>query len=432
MGVPKKWECGLARRRCAMLFGESVSRRRFVRVGAAAAAGAAVGCSPAAAPAPGPAAPSGPGADPTTWEKQWDDLVAAAKKEGTLSLVTTIGNPFQKAVAAFEAAVPGIKVDHTQLIASQFAPRVLQERQGGIHSYDIITTTYGTVPLTLIPAGVMDPIRPLLFRPDVVENRNWRGGFEKGFLDTDKKWGYGGFQEVFQAIWVNSDIIKDGQINIFDDLLDPRYKGKIVSGDPRNHGGGWWPATTLRLKRGEETARRFYGEHGITFSRDQRQMMDFLIKGQMWIGSGAVNEPILEDFLEKGVGKNLKYIAIDELDNLNHGSNVLYCFNRAPHPNAAKLFANWVLTKDGSAVWSKHAETNSRRTDVSAARPANAPNPTRNLLEIDRLGTGAEVEEDPGPGEGLVELTCGLREAPETAHEQRDLAGCQRLRYHSL
>jgi iron(III) transport system substrate-binding protein len=364
-----------------------VGRRTFIRIGGSAAVmGAAVACSPSAAPAAAPA-PGGGAAVPAasgSWEKEWSDLIAAAKKEGTLALVTTIGNTFQKAVAAFEEKFPGIKVEHTQMIASQFAPRVLQERQGGVFTYDIITTTYGTVPLTLIPAGVMDPIRPILFRPDVMENRAWRGGFEKGFLDTDKKWGYAGFQEVFQSIWVNSDLVKDSDIRLFDDLLDPKYKGKIVSGDPRNHGGGWWPATTLRMKRGEETARKFYVGQEMLFSRDQRQMMDFLIKGQVLVGSGAVNDAVLADFLEKGVGKNLKYIAIDELDNLNHGSNVLYLFNKAPHPAAAKLFANWILTKEGGEIWSKHAETNSRRSDVSAAKPSNAPDPRRTLIEIDR------------------------------------------------
>ncbi len=363
----------------------SINRRAFLRVGGLATAGAAAACAPAAAPAAPPAGGAGSqGAAKAAWEKDWDDLVAAAKKEGALALVTTIGNPFKDAVAAFEQAFPGIAVEHTQLIASQFSPRVIQERKGNVYTYDVIASTYGTIPLTLIPAGVMDPIRPLITRPDVLDDKNWQGGFEKGFLDNDKKWGYGGFNEVFQAIWVNSDIIKEGEIKTFDDLLNPKYKGKIISGDPRNHGGGWWPFTTLRLKRGEEAARRYYVGQEPILSRDQRQMMDFVIKGQYWIGSGAVSDAVLVDFLASGVGKNLKHIPIDELDNLNHGNNVLYYFNRAPHSNAAKLFINWVLTKEGSALWSKKAETNSRRTDVPAAKPSNAPDAKRNLIAIDR------------------------------------------------
>ena len=84
------------------------------------------------------------------------------------------------------------------------------------------------------------------------------------------------------------------------------------------------------------------------------------------------------------MGKNLKKIPIDELDNLNHGSNVLYYFNRAPHPNAAKLFLNWILTKEGAEIWSEHAKTNSRRKDVAPAVPALAITPGRKLTVMDR------------------------------------------------
>ena len=361
---------------------DSITRRAFVRVGGVAGmAAAALACAPSAAPvsdgAAGASAKSG-------WEKEWDDLVEAAKKEGTLSLVTTAGSYFRNGADEFEKAFPGVRVELTSMIASTFGPRALQERKGRIYNYDVFTSTYGTVALTMIPQGALDPVRPLIFRPDVLDDKNWQDGFERGFLDLDKKWAFGGFGEVFRAIWVNSDIIKESEIRTFDDLLNPKYKGKIISGDPRNHGGGWWPATSLRLRRGEDAMRRFYQGQELTFSREQRQMMDFIIKGQYWLGCGPVLETLLAEYNQQGVGRKLKYVPIDELDNLNHGSNVLYYFNRAPHPNAAKLFINWLLTRDGSAAWSKHAETNSRRIDVAPAKPDNAPDAKRNLIEMDR------------------------------------------------
>ncbi len=362
---------------------EPISRRAFVRVGGVGSVAAAtLACALTAAPAPGGEAPSGTAK--TGWEKEWDGLVGAAKKEGTLALVTTAGGNFRNAADEFEKAFPGVRVELTSMIASTFGPRVLQERKGSIYNYDVFTSTYGTVALTMIPEGALDPVRPLIFRPDVLDDKSWQGGFERGFLDNDEKWAYGGFAEVFRAIWVNSDIIKEGEIKTFDDLLNPKYKGKIVSGDPRNHGGGWWPATALRLRRGEAAMRKFYKDQELVFSRDQRQMMDFIIKGTYWFGSGPVLETLLADYNQQGVGQKLKYIPIDELDNLNHGSNVVYYFNRSPHPNAAKLFINWVLTKDGAALWAKHAETNSRRTDVAPSKPENAPDPKRNLIEMDR------------------------------------------------
>src|SRR5437016_10985981 len=133
-------------RRQAMI---EVNRRSFLSTSAAAAAAAA--CAPAASPAQ-PSA-SGGQSTATGWEKQWEDLVAAAKKEGTLVLVTTVGGGYKDAIKEFEGAFPGINVDLTSLQASAFAPKALQERQSGLYTYDAITTTYGTVPLTMVPAG---------------------------------------------------------------------------------------------------------------------------------------------------------------------------------------------------------------------------------------------------------------------------------------
>ncbi|MSQ28335.1 MAG: extracellular solute-binding protein [Dehalococcoidia bacterium] len=172
------------------------------------------------------------GATKAAWEKDWDDLVAAAKKEGSLVLVTNLGPAFKNAAAASLKAGPGVTVELITQLASAFAPKAVQERQAGVYSYDVTTQPDGTVPLALILAGAMDPIRPLIMRPDILDDKSWQGGFEAGFPDKDKKWGYAGFQEVHRAVWINTDLIKEGEIKTFDDLLNPKWKGKIVGGDP--------------------------------------------------------------------------------------------------------------------------------------------------------------------------------------------------------
>ena len=70
------------------------------------------------------------------------------------------------------------------------------------------------------------------------------------------------------------------------------------------------------------------------------------------------------DFLAQGVGKNVKNIASLELDVVQSSNNVLMYVNRAPHPNASKVFANWILTKEGGTSMAKYAQDNSRRADV--------------------------------------------------------------------
>lgn len=361
-----------------------LTRRKFLS--SAAGGMAAAACAPGADP--GQQA-GGERSGDAPWEREWNELVAAAKKEGQLLLVTTVGAGYREAVQDFEKIFPGISVELTSLQASAFAPKALQERNGGIYSYDAITTTYGTVPLTMIPNGAMDPIKPLLFRPDVLDDKVWRDGFDAGWLDRDKQWGYAGFQVKSRHFWINTDIVKEGEITKPEDLLNSKWKGQIWGADPRTHGGGWWPGTIMRLTMGEDFVKRLWGEMGMTFSRENRQLAENMFKGRYAFGVGAMIEGVTPEFFSIGLGKNLKHVELvlpdgrAVTDHLNAGSDVAYVFNRAPHPNAAKLFVNWLLTKEGQVLWSKYAENNSRRLDVPAGQPERQPTPRVKYIQLD-------------------------------------------------
>ncbi len=132
------------------MFNEPISPRHLLH---AAALASATACAPAL-PLPGRA----PQTTGDGWH-EWSRTLERAKQEGTLTLVTTLGSTFRDGVREFEKAFPGLTVDHVQLNASAFAPRVLQERKGGLYSFDAVTSNYGTFGLTLIPSGVCDPIR---------------------------------------------------------------------------------------------------------------------------------------------------------------------------------------------------------------------------------------------------------------------------------
>lgn len=357
----------------------ALTRRSWVRVmGTTAAVTAAAACAPAAAPAPGPAAVV-PGAAPA-WQRQWDQTVELARKEGRLALVTDVGPGYRKLVDAFQAEFPGISVDHTSMIASQFAPRLAAERQAGLYAYDVNTSSVTIHLARLLPEGVLAPVRPLLFRSDVVDDANWVDGFDAGWLDKEKRYAYGASQELTEWLWINTDIVKDGEITKVEDLTNPKWKGKILAGDPRTFGGGWLPATVMRLGVGDDIIKRVWKDQEAVLGRDQRVMMDSMIRGTFPIAIGGVFRQILNEFLDKGIGKNLKPLHFDHMDNIFYDSTVLYFFNRAPNPNAAKVFANWVLTKRGQELISEAGVTNSRRKDVEAYSKEKVVPPGRKLM----------------------------------------------------
>jgi hypothetical protein len=91
---------------------------------------------------------------------EWQPVVAAAKKEGKVVVNTFPGDGYKRALKAFSQAFPDIKLEHTGLHSQDFAPRVLQERQASLFTWDVATIPTSTALQVLRPAGVWDPVRP--------------------------------------------------------------------------------------------------------------------------------------------------------------------------------------------------------------------------------------------------------------------------------
>ena len=220
---------------------------------APAAAPTTAPAAPAAAPTTAPAAQTKPAAAPTG-DADWQKVVDDAKKEGHLLVATYAGTGYRKVMDAFEAAYPGIKVDQTPFQSSSrdFFPRYFQERQAGLYQWDIIMVPATEPIVQAIGPGAIDPIRPLIVRPDVLDDKAWLDGFEGGFLDKGKQFDYAITRSRSQSLWIDTNQVKDGEVTSYKSLLDPKWKGKILAGDLRTKGSGFWPATTLRLKTGND------------------------------------------------------------------------------------------------------------------------------------------------------------------------------------
>jgi iron(III) transport system substrate-binding protein len=362
------------------------SRRELLRlVGLAGAAALLAACSqPAAAPAPTAAAK--PAAAPPPQDADWQKVVDDAKKEGHLLVATYAGTGYRKVMDAFEAAYPGITVEQTPFQSSSrdFFPRYFQERQAGLYQWDIMLVP-ATEPLVqAVPVGAVDPIRPLIVRPDVLDDKNWSDGFEGGFLDKGKQYDYAITRSRSQSLWIDTTQVKDGEIKSYKDLLDPKWKGKILAGDLRTKGSGFWAGTALRIKTGsDDIIRQLWKDQEAQLSTDARQLTEQMVRGVYPIGVGAISLSILLDFLAQGQGKNLKPIPTVEMDYVNSSDHVLHYANKAPNPNASKVFVNWVLSKEGSTVYATLSQDNSRRSDVPVTDPNLVPEKGRDYVTID-------------------------------------------------
>ena len=65
---------------------------------------------------------------------EWDQTVAAAKKEGKVAVNTFTGQGYGRVLKLFAQAYPEIKVDHTNLEPVDFSPRIINERKAGVYT----------------------------------------------------------------------------------------------------------------------------------------------------------------------------------------------------------------------------------------------------------------------------------------------------------
>ena len=348
--------------------GAFANRRQFLRTTGLTAVGAwGAACSPAAtpaAPATGSQAPAGAsGAGKAAWEQEWDRLVTAAKQEGKISLLLQPGPAIREAADSFEKAFPGIVTEQQVFNTEALAiPKIQQERKGSVYSMDLALFTVPGFFTTLKPEGTFDPVRPEIFRPDVLDDKVWAGGFEAGFMDQEKQWYYISLASVTTQIWIDTNQVKESEITSFKDLLNPKWKGRLLFGDVRTGFMFTW-LTGVREKYGDDAVKQLLVDQQPSFVRDSRQAAEHMIRGQAAIGTGFL-PPVIQEFWDKGVGKNVKQVFVDELVYAT-SATVLWLFNKRTHPAAAKLFINWFLAKDGQALWSKATQYNSRRTDVA-------------------------------------------------------------------
>ncbi len=353
-----------------------VSRRQFLLT-AGLPAVAVASCAPQTG-APSPATPSAQAPGRAKWEEDWDALVTAARQEGKVVVLTLSGPGWRKGLDAFADSF-GIAVEQAGNTAPTiWVPKIQRERLAGIYAYDVATVLSQSALTLLRPDGVWDNLRALLFRPDVLDDAAWYGGFESRFMDLDRQLAFGWEYSISRNLYVNTDLVSAGEIKTPQDLLNPKWKGKIILADVRL-GGTFNPMASLRSRYGDGFVKQLLVDQEPGFGRDVRMITEQLIRGRYAIAL-YMQLGVLDDFRSQGVGGNVRVVNLPEIAYVR--SNAVLGFNRAPHPNAAKLFINWLLTKGGQMAFCKGLGTNSARRDVEAFDAEGKPEPGQQSFEL--------------------------------------------------
>lgn len=283
----------------------------------------------------------------------------AAKKEG--KVVFSIP-PSTELRTALEAGVKnrfGFMIEIVPGTAAKIIRRISDEYQAGVRYFDAIVSTFDNLEHSLIPMGAVDPLESHWILPEVKEPKNWWGGHV--WTDNTKRFAYSPFAYMQDNIWHNTDLVKADEIRVYADLLKPKWKGKIGLWDPRQGGasGGKW--AFLWATKGESYLKKLMEQVSL-IAADRRQVADALAKGTIAVSIGPTYYSFVS-YVKAGLPvKPLPPIKEGTYVSMGNGGPVV--IKNSPHPNATKIFVNWLLSKEGQEIYSKAQGQATRRLDI--------------------------------------------------------------------
>ena len=302
----------------------------------------------------------------------WDETLVKAKKEGKLvaALGGSASRNYRPIFKFFEKKF-GIRTVVSTGGGTRQTDRLLAERGAGKFKVDIFMVGPTTGNRRIIGNGAADPIKSLLFLPDVVDQSLWYKG-KHHYSDPQEKY-------IF-ALSANAELTPIGmrfntnrlsvkearKIDSVWTFLDKkRFAGKIVALPPTTGGAtGSYFTVQVHPDLGEKYLRRLFDpELKVQFTVDFRQIADGVARGKytMAILSGSAGRDI--DRLGKRglpvanfgrvIGRPVKERPL--LQGSGSGNNLMV-INRRPHPYATKLFVNWFLSKEGQTIMHTKSE----------------------------------------------------------------------------
>jgi iron(III) transport system substrate-binding protein len=296
-------------------------------------------------------------AEPTKgWELEWEKTLEAAKKEGQVSVYFWQGGQLEKAIQAFAKKYPAIRVNATGGRGSNFVVRITSEMRAGKYLADVCICGV-TSPYALLhkKANALDPIKASFILPDVSDESKWWEG-RHHYQDPERQfifafWG----RPAATRVSYNINQVNPRDFKSYWDLVQPKWKGKIVSVDPNESAGGW-RGLYYKPGLGSEFIKQLFAEMDITLTREDRQAVDWLATAKFSLGLflNAIPEA-------KGQGLPLDEFHdsnFKEPPNLDTGANgTIALMKQAPHPNAAKVFINWFLSREGQIAYQEIMNT---------------------------------------------------------------------------
>jgi iron(III) transport system substrate-binding protein len=261
-------------------------------------------------------------------------LIEAAKKEGKCTFYTAMDLQFaEKLGKDFEAKFPGVNVRVERSGAERVFTRIGQEYSSNVHAVDVVNTADQSHCIVWKKNGWIAPYLP----EEVVKN------YDKEFYDAE------GFEVVTRVLvspfGINTDLVKMADApKSFADLLDPKWAGKMVKAHPAYSGTIMNATFQIARDLGWEYLEKLAKQRvmQVQSATDTPKKLALGERAIMIDGAGYL---VIRD---KEAGKPVDVIYPAEGTPVATSPSVV--FKAAPNPNAARLFFNWMHSREGQQI----------------------------------------------------------------------------------
>src|SRR5690242_3010920 len=334
--------------------------RRDVLKGTGALAAGTVFASPLSAAAPPPSAIT-------------PELIAAAKKEGKVVYYTSIDLPLAEKIAkSFEAKFPGVAVRVERTGAERVFQRIGQEYSSNIHAVDVVNSSDASHLIVWKREGLLAPFVP----EDVAKH------YPDAHRDPDGM--FASFRIGLCIIAYNTNLVKaEDAPKSFADLLDPKWKGKLVKAHPGY--SGTIVTSTLAVSK------TLGWEYLEKLGQQQVLQVQSAVDPPRKVALGE--RPVMVDGAEAStlqlIQSGAPIVPVYPVEGTPAVTLNGALMKQAPHPNAARLFMNFMFSREGQQIFVEYG-FRSVHPDVRE------PSGRTPLSEIKLLRTDPEEQERAG------------------------------------
>lgn len=254
----------------------------------------------------------------------------------------------------------GITLEITIAGGSQGTAKIVNERRAGLYISDVYLSGATSILNDLIPRNILEPIEPYLILPEVKDPSVWFGGklpfWEKRRVSLSTL-----ASIPSGPTSINYSLLKPEEVISYKDLLKLKLKGLLVMADPTTPGSGLsWLHLAYRLM-GEDFIRELVNQD-VMITRDFQLMSEWLARGKYAVALGT-NTGGIKALIRDGAPIKILPPFTEGVD-IGIGAGAVGVIDKNPHPNATRVFVNWILSKEGQTVFTRAAGYASRRMDV--------------------------------------------------------------------